>query len=55
LTRPVKNLRFIQSILDVLRDVRAIGRERIQCSEYIPVVAPAISAARFNFTGMTGS
>ncbi len=55
LTRPVKNLRFIQSILDVLRDVRAIGRERIQCTEYVPVVAPAIHTARFNFTGMTGA
>lgn len=55
LTRPVKNLRFTQNILDVLRDVRAIGRERIQCTEYIPVVAPAIHAARFNFTGMTGA
>ncbi len=55
LTRPVKNLRFTQSILDVLRDVRAIGRERIQYTEYVPVVAPAIDSARFNFTGMTGA
>lgn len=54
LTRPIKNLRFTQSILDVLHDVKAIGRERIQCSEYITVVAPAIHAARFNFTGITG-
>src|SRR6266496_4808544 len=55
LARPVKNLRFTQSILDVLRDVRAIGRERIQCTEYLPVVAPAIHSARFNFTGITGA
>ncbi len=55
LTQPVKNLRFTQSILDVLRDVRAIGRERIQCTEYLPVVAPAIHSARFNFTGITGA
>jgi PmbA protein len=54
LTRPVKNLRFTQSILDVLHDVKAIGRERIQCSEYITIVAPAVHAARFNFTGITG-
>lgn len=54
LTRPVKNLRFTQSILDVLRDVQAIGRERIQWSEYVTAVAPALSAARFNFTGITG-
>jgi PmbA protein len=54
LTRPIKNLRFTQSILDVLHDVKAIGRERVQCSEYITVVASAIHAARFNFTGITG-
>lgn len=54
LTRPIKNLRFTQSILDVLHDVKAIGRERIPCYEYITVVAPAIHAARFNFTGITG-
>jgi PmbA protein len=54
LTRPIKNLRFTQSILDVLHDVKALGRERIQCSEYITVVAPAIHSARFNFTGITG-
>ncbi|MBV9710311.1 MAG: TldD/PmbA family protein [Ktedonobacteraceae bacterium] len=54
LTRPIKNLRFTQSILDVLHDVKAIGHERIQCSEYLTVVASAIHAARFNFTGITG-
>jgi len=54
LTRPVKNLRFTQSILDVLREVQAIGRERIQWSEYVTAVAPAIRTARFNFTGITG-
>jgi predicted Zn-dependent protease len=55
LTRPVKNLRFTQSILDALRDVQAIGSERIQCTDYLPVVAPALRTARFNFTGITGS
>ncbi len=54
LTRPVKNLRFTQSILDVLRDVEAIGRERIQCTDYLTVVAPALRAARFQITGITG-
>ncbi len=54
LTRPVKNLRFTQSILDVLREVQAIGRERVQSADYMTVVAPALRAARFNFTGMTG-
>ena len=55
LTQPVKNLRFTQNILDALREVQAIGRERIQCTEYLPVVAPALRVARFNFTGITGS
>ncbi len=54
LTRPVKNLRFTQSILDVLREVQAIGRERVQSAGYMTVVAPALRAARFNFTGITG-
>src|SRR5260370_21596871 len=53
LTRPVKNLRFTQSILDVLREVQAIGRERVQSADYMTVVAPALRAARFNFTGIT--
>ena len=54
LTRPVKNLRFTQSILDALNSVQAIGRERNPCSEYVPIVAPALSIGRFNFTGITG-
>ena len=55
LTSPVKNFRFTQSILDVLRDVQAIGYERIQCSDYIPVLAPALRVSSFHFTGVTGS
>lgn len=54
LTRPVKNLRFTQSILDVLHDVQALGRERIQYTDYVTTVAPALRTARFNFTGITG-
>lgn len=54
LTRPVKNLRFTQSILEALSHVQAIGRERIQCTDYLPVVAPALRTAKFNFTGITG-
>src|SRR5438132_6867900 len=38
LTSPVKNLRFTQSILNALREVQAIGRERIQSSDSLPVV-----------------
>jgi PmbA protein len=55
LTRPIKNFRFTQSILDALRDVQAIGRERIQCSDYVPVVAPALRTGSFHFTGVTGA
>lgn len=55
LSSPIKNLRFTQSILDVLRDIQDIGSERIQCSDYLNVVAPAIRSARFNFTGITGT
>jgi PmbA protein len=55
LTSPIKNFRFTQSILDALRDVQAISRERIQCRDYIPVVAPALCIASFHFTGVTGT
>ena len=55
LTSPVKNFRFTQSILDALRDVQAIGSERIQCRDYVPVVAPALRIGSFHFTGVTGT
>ena len=55
LTSPVKNFRFTQSILDVLRDVQAIGSVRLQCRDYIPVLAPALRVSSFHFTGVTGS
>jgi PmbA protein len=54
LTRPVKNLRFTQSILEVLREIEAIGREQVQYSDYVPIVAPALRSSRFHFTGITG-
>ena len=54
LSSPVKNMRFTQSILDALRDVQAIGRERGQFFEYLNIVAPALRTGRFNFTGVTG-
>lgn len=55
LTSPVKNFRFTQSILDALRDVQAIGRERIHFRDYLPVVAPPLRIGNFHFTGVTGS
>jgi Predicted Zn-dependent proteases and their inactivated homologs len=54
MTRPVKNLRFTQSILDVLRNVKALGLRRVDYIDYLPIVAPAISSETFNFTGITG-
>jgi PmbA protein len=54
LTRPIKNLRFTQSILDVLRDVQAIGHEQLPYADYVTVVAPALRSSRFQFTGITG-
>ena len=53
LTAPIKNMRFTQSILDALRDVQAIGQERVQFTNYITVVVPALRIGRFNFTGVT--
>ena len=57
LTRPIKNLRFTQSVLDVLRGVQALGRDRVQWAESneLSVVAPAIRSTTFNFTGITGA
>src|SRR5579863_97119 len=55
LTSSIKNMRFTQSILDALRDVQAIGRERVQSNVYMNVVVPALRIGRFNFTGLTAS
>ena len=55
LISPVKNLRFTQSILEALANVQAIGRDRVQCSDYVTIVAPALRIGHFNFTGITGS
>jgi len=53
ITRPVKSFRFTQSILEVLASVEALSHERLQSRDYVNVVAPALRAARFNFTGTT--
>lgn len=54
LTRPVKNFRFTQSILEALHGTQALGREARQWREYVAVVAPAVRLQSFNFTGTTG-
>jgi len=53
LTKPIKNLRFTQSILETLAAVEAIGKERLQVRDYTNVVVPAIRSGTFNFTGLT--
>ncbi len=47
-TRPVKNLRFTQSVLAALNDLAAIGSER---ERFGPMLVPALKINRFRFTG----
>jgi len=49
---PVKNLRFTQSILGALSDVRGIGRDAEPASEFFFSVSrvPAIAVGSFNFS-----
>ena len=59
--RPIKNLRFTESILKVLSRVSAISKDRRVCSEgtvysrrfVTGVVAPAIKVDGFNFSGVS--
>jgi predicted Zn-dependent protease len=61
ITRPIKNLRFTESILKALSQVTAISRERRICSEgtvysrrfVTGTVAPAIKIDGFNFSGVS--
>ncbi len=52
-TRPVKNLRYTQSYLDALRDVRGIGRNTLLRGELIVSRVPALKIGSFTFTGVT--
>ncbi len=55
-TRPLKNLRFTQNLLEALSSVKSIGKERELFSlGYYPayVVTPALHLSEFNFTGAT--
>jgi predicted Zn-dependent protease len=49
---PVKNLRFTQSILGALSDVRAIGKETVLASEFFFAATrvPALALGSFNFS-----
>ena len=59
--RPIKNLRFTESILRALSRVKAISKDRRVCSEgtvysrrfVTGVVAPAIKVDGFNFSGVS--
>ncbi|MBS3920589.1 MAG: TldD/PmbA family protein [Deltaproteobacteria bacterium] len=59
--RPIKNLRFTESVLRALSRVSAVSRERKICSEgtvysrrfITGVVAPAIKVDGFNFSGVS--
>jgi predicted Zn-dependent protease len=61
ITRPIKNLRFTESILKALSQVTAISRERRICSEgtvysrrfVTGTVAPAIKIDGFSFSGVS--
>jgi PmbA protein len=53
ISRPVKNLRFTQSILHALADVQMVGREAESTGEFTDggTRVPALKIARFNFSG----
>jgi predicted Zn-dependent protease len=54
ITRPVRNLRFTQNILDALSVVRGVGSELAAVEGFFGAsVVPALHLARFNFTGVT--
>lgn len=54
ISRPVKNLRFTQSILEALSNVQSIGREtKIERGWVGSTVVPALKISRFNFTSGT--
>ena len=55
-TKPVKNLRFTQNLLEAFDSVELIGKERKMYSlGYFPgyITAPAMKIPNFNFTGTT--
>jgi PmbA protein len=58
ITRPIRNLRFTQSIPDAFSAIEAIGSEtRLVAAEYSGINArvPALRLAKFSFTGATGA
>ena len=58
ITRPIRNLRFSQSIPEAFSAIEAIGSEtRLVAAEYSGINArvPALRLAKFAFTGATGA
>jgi PmbA protein len=54
ITRPVKNFRFTQSVLDALSRVEVVGRERrVLQDEVGGTCVPALRIRDFNFTSVT--
>jgi predicted Zn-dependent protease len=51
LTRPVRDLRFTQPMLDSLDTTLAVSRERRLVGEDVPVLVPYLLLERFAFTG----
>jgi predicted Zn-dependent protease len=53
ITRPVKNLRFTQSILGALSEVELVGRDPALVSEFFfaATLVPALKIGAFNFSG----
>jgi PmbA protein len=58
ISRPIRNLRFTQSIPEAFSAIEAIGSEtRLVAAEYSGINArvPALRLAKFSFTGATGA
>jgi predicted Zn-dependent protease len=55
ITRPVKNMRFTQSILEALNSTEAVGKDLHIAGEYFiyPTLVPALKLGNFHFTGVT--
>lgn len=53
ITRPLKNLRFTQSIIEGLSDVEMVGKERMLLEDYGSYLVPALKIKSFNFTSGT--
>lgn len=54
LTKPLKNLRFTQSVIEALGDVRGVTSERVWVgAEFSPSLVPGLLLGSFAFTGQT--